>query len=210
MENPVIIFGANALGKAVLDIFNRNEVLIYGFLDNDKAKIGQEIAEVSVLGETDDDGFLKLIGQKCEAFIAIDNAKERKALVKMLNEVRHIQPVNAIHDQAFISEDAAIGHGNYVGAGVVINTFAEVANHCLIHTGVIIDYEVKIEDLVQIGAGSVIGAGAIIEEGVFIGSGVTIVGGVTIGKNARIGVGSVVIENVKANKTVFGNPAKEI
>ena len=79
MENPVIIFGANALGKAVLDIFNRNEVLIYGFLDNDKAKIGQEIAEVSVLGETDDDGFLKLIGQKCEAFIAIDNAKERKA-----------------------------------------------------------------------------------------------------------------------------------
>jgi len=37
-----------------------------------------------------------------------------------------------------------------------------------------------------------------------------IVSGVKIGKNARIGAGSVVIEDVKEGKTVFGNPAAEV
>ncbi|MBP9927344.1 MAG: acetyltransferase, partial [Cyclobacteriaceae bacterium] len=48
------------------------------------------------------------------------------------------------------------------------------------------------------------------EDEVFIGSGVTVVAGVTIGKGARVGAGSVVIANVKAGETVFGNPAQKI
>ncbi len=210
MENPVLIFGANALGKAVLDIFNRNNVLVYGFLDEDKTKIGTEINDVSVLGETDDDGFLKLIGNKCEAFVAIENKNKREDLIELLNERRKVQPVNAIHDKAIISEDAAIGHGNYVGAGAIINSFAVIENHCLIHASVTIEYEAVIKNLAQIGTGAIIGAAAIIEEGAFVGSGAIIVGGVTIGKNARVGVGSVVVENVPAKATVFGNPAKKL
>jgi sugar O-acyltransferase (sialic acid O-acetyltransferase NeuD family) len=210
MENPVLIFGANALGKAVLDIFNRNNVLVYGFLDEDKTKIGTEINDVTILGEPDDDGFLKLIGHKCEAFIAIESKNKREDLIDLLNERRKVQPVNAIHDKAIISEDAAIGHGNYIGAGVVINTFAVVENHCLIHTSATIEFEAVIKNLAQIGTGAVIGAGAIIEEGAFIGSGAIIVGGITVGKNARVGAGSVVVENVPAKATVFGNPAKKI
>jgi acetyltransferase-like isoleucine patch superfamily enzyme len=53
----------------------------------------------------------------------------------------------------------------------------------------------------------VINSGATVEDGAFIGSGVTVVSGVTIGRNARVGAGSVVIESVKNNATVFGNPA---
>jgi sugar O-acyltransferase (sialic acid O-acetyltransferase NeuD family) len=210
MENPVLIFGANALGKAVLDIFNRNNVLVYGFLDEDKTKIGTEINDVTILGEPDDDGFLKLIGHKCEAFIAIESKNKREDLIDLLNERRKVQPVNAIHDKAIISEDAAIGHGNYIGAGVVVNTFAVVENHCLIHTSATIEFEAVIKNLAQIGTGAVIGAGAIIEEGAFVGSGAIIVGGITVGKNARVGAGSVVVENVPAKATVFGNPAKKI
>jgi acetyltransferase-like isoleucine patch superfamily enzyme len=50
----------------------------------------------------------------------------------------------------------------------------------------------------------------IVEDEVFIGAGATIIPGITLGKKARIGAGSVVIENVKAGDTVFGNPAKAI
>lgn len=55
-----------------------------------------------------------------------------------------------------------------------------------------------------------INSGVTIENGVFIGSGVTIVSGVKIGKNARIGAGSVVIADIEAKQTVFGNPAQVI
>ena len=49
-----------------------------------------------------------------------------------------------------------------------------------------------------------------VEDEVFIGSGVTIVSGVKIGKGARVGAGSVVIADVKAGETVFGNPAQKV
>jgi sugar O-acyltransferase (sialic acid O-acetyltransferase NeuD family) len=179
-------------------------------LDDAKELTGKEIDNVSVLGITDDDGFLKLIGKKCEAFVASDNNKVRKALVKMLQEVRHVQPVNAIHKSAIVPESAFVGHGNLIDAGVIIGPASKVSSHCILQPGVIVGAEASLGDFVQVGAGSCINSGVIIEDEVFIGSGVTIVSGVQIGKGARVGAGSVVIASVKAGETVFGNPAQPI
>src|SRR5687768_3166980 len=102
MENPVIIFGANYLGRAAKEIFEVNGNVVYGFLDDTKALHNTELDETVILGSTDDDGFLKLIGKKCEAFIAVDDNRLRKSLVRMLLEVRHVQPVNAVHKDTLI------------------------------------------------------------------------------------------------------------
>jgi len=210
MENPILIFGAGNLGKIVLDIFNRNNVLVFGFLDDDKTLHGKEIGEIVVLGDTDDDGFLKIIGQKTEAFVALENTKERKKVVEMLINRRKVMPVNAVHNTAVVSENAVIGHGNLIAARAVVNPYATVGNHCIIHASVVIDINAKIGDYVQIGAGAIINSDVEIEEGAFIGSGAVIISGIKIGKNARVGAGSVVVENVAEGNTVFGNPAKKI
>ncbi len=210
MQNPVIIFGANGLGAVALDIFKRNNVVVYAFLDDNKELHNTEIDDVVVLGSTDNEGFTKLIGKKCEAFVAIDDQKVRKNIVDMILDVRKVQVVNAIHEQAIIASTSEIGHGNLVAAGAIINARAKVGNNNILHSKVLIDYDAAIGDYVQIGAGSTIGAGVSIEDNVFIGSGVTIIGGIKIGKGARIGAGSVVIEAVKAKETVFGNPAKKV
>ena len=210
MENPILIFGAGNLGKIALDIFNRNEVLVFGFLDDDKALHGKEIGEIFVLGDTDDDGFLKLIGNKTEAFVALENNKERKKVVEMLINRRKVMPVNAIHNKAVVSEIAQIGHGNLVAARGVVNPYATVGNHCIINASVVIDINAKVGNYVQIGAGAIINSDVEIEEGAFIGSGAVIISGVKVGKNARVGAGSVVVENVADASTVFGNPAKKI
>lgn len=208
MDNPVIIIGANGVGKAALEIFESNDVIVYGFLDDNEELHGKEIKAVSILGATDDHGFLKLIGKKCEVFVASDENTVRQDLVEMLISDRKKMPVNAVHSDVSIPESAHLGHGNFINAGVVIGTGAKINNHCILNIGSLIDYEAELEDFVQIGAGSIIGAGVKIGKGAFIGSGVTIVSGVTIGDNARIGAGSVVITNVKEEETVFGNPAK--
>ena len=210
MEKPVIIFGAKGIAHPALEIFNSNEVMVYGFLEEDESMHGTEINTVSVLGNPEDDGFLKLIGQKAEAFVAVDDMKYRKFLVELLNDRRKVQPINAIHNTAYISTDAVIGHGNFINAKVTIGTAAEIGQHCILHTGAIVDHKAKLGDFVQLGAGSIINAEVTVEEGAFIGSGVTVVSGVTIGKNARVGAGSVVISSVGANETVFGNPAAKI
>ena len=80
MENPVIILSGGGLGAVALDVFKKNGVIVYGILDDDTKLHGTEIEDVPILGSTDDDGFLKLIGKKCEAFVATDDNKLKKNL----------------------------------------------------------------------------------------------------------------------------------
>ncbi len=205
-----MIFGAGGIGLAAYEIFRSHDLMIYGFLDDRNELHGKEIDEVTVLGSTDNDGYLKYIGQKCEAFVASDDNSERKSIVKMLKDRRKVMPINAVHKNASLSGSTDISHGNFIDDGTVLGAKSVIGNHNLLHSGVIIEYEANIGHFIQIGAGSVIGAGTKIEDEVFIGAGAIIVPGIRIGKNARIGAGSVVVENVDDNITVFGNPAKPV
>ena len=210
MENPVIIFGALGLGKVALEIFKSNEVIVYGFLEDDKKMHGQEIDDVQIMGSTEDEQFLKVLGKKCEAFIAVDDNRLKKSLVKTLTEDYKVMPVNAIHATSFISPTAVLGHGNLVSAGAIVNTFAKIGNHCILNTKAVIDYEAELADFVQVGTGAIVGSGAKIGESAFVGAGVTIIAGITVGKNARIGAGSLVMQNVADGETVFGVPAQKV
>lgn len=210
MDKPVIIFGAKGIAKAALEIFNSNNIVVYGFLEDDESLHNEEINTVSVLGATDDHGYTKLIGQKCEAFVATDDNSLRKEYVEFLIETRKVMPMNAVHQTANISDSFNIGHGNFVNAGAILSNDSKMGHHNIINSRAVVEQEVEIGDFVQIGAGSIVNAKVKIEDEVFIGSGVTVVAGVTIGKGARIGAGSVVVGDIKASKTVFGNPAVEI
>jgi sugar O-acyltransferase (sialic acid O-acetyltransferase NeuD family) len=207
MKNPVIIFGAGGIGRAALEIFESHGIVVYGFLDDDKNLHGKEIDHVSVLGRTDDDGFLKLIGKKTEAFVATDDNRLRKATVKMLNERRKVQATNAVHARAGVAKSAELGHGNFINQGAMVGAGAKIKNHCIVHSNAVIEYNASLGDYVQVGAGAVVGAGVELGDEAFVGSGVTIVPGIRIGKKARIGAGSVVIAPVEDGQTVFGNPA---
>lgn len=208
-KKPVIIVGAGVVGKAAYDIFSTNDVVVYGFLDDDIAE-GTSIDEVTVLGKIDDESFYNLIGKDCEVFIASDETSFKENLVDDLKENRKAVPINALHKNSTISPTAFLGYGNLIGSGASINAFAKVGDHCLINANALIDTEAEIGNFVQIGAGAVVNSGVQIEDAVFIGSGAVIVSGVKIGKGAKIGAGSVVISNVAKGKTYFGNPAKEM
>lgn len=210
MQNPVIIFGTNYLGRLAKEIFERNSVVVYGFLDDDKTLHNTEVDDVMVLGSTDEEGFLKLIGKKCESFVASDDTKLKKSIVEMLNESNKVQPTNAIHQLASISTRSELGHGNLIDNKVILNVGSKIGNHNIINAGSQVGVGATIGDYVQVGVGSYIGNDVIIEDEVFIGSGVTIVSGLKLGKGARIGAGSVVISSVGPNETVFGNPAQKV
>ncbi|KAA9340596.1 acetyltransferase [Adhaeribacter soli] len=210
MENPVIIFGASPTGKSALDIFTSNNVVVYCFLDDD-AKLHQtEIHNVPVLGNTDEEEYLKILGKKCEVFIALDDAAARKSIANKLKEDYKQVPVNAIHKASYVSEQAWLGHGNLINAGAVVQIDCRIGDNCIIQSNAVIETGATLGDFVQVGAGALINAEAQIEEQAFIGTGAVIVGGVKIGKKARVGAGAVVIADVPAGQTVFGNPAQKV
>jgi sugar O-acyltransferase (sialic acid O-acetyltransferase NeuD family) len=208
MEKPVIIFGAGTLGRMVLGILKSHDFDIYGFLD-DTVEI-QEIDNIPVLGKTDDEELLKLIGHKTRAIVAIEELMDRKKLTEFLIEVRKVMPMNAIHTSVLLPENSSIGHGNIFGAGVIIEPGVDIGNHSLISGLSFIGSNTKIGDFCNIGAACVLNSESEIEDEVFVGSGSVLVTGIKAGQGSRIGAGSVVVQHVVKGKTVFGNPAKEV
>ncbi len=209
MDNPVIIFGSGAAGIAAMEAFESNGAIIYGFLDDKVEGHGKEIGHVTVLGAMEDDGFLKLIGKKCDPFVAIESAKERKYITEMILERRKMMPVNCIDKKAFVSAHALLGHGNLFASGTVLHALAKVGNHNQLFANAQVENEAHIGDYCTLSAGALVGNRVVVEDGVFIGSGAVLVEGIKVGKNARIGAGSVVISDVPSGKTYFGNPAVE-
>ncbi len=205
---PVIIIGVNTFALEVAEVFQKNNVVIYGFLDDDLKKKDTFIGEIPVLGTTEDEQYWSLIGKNCNVFVALENPTERKKMIETIIEDCKTKPVNAIHPEASIADVSSIGYGIYIGNKAVIQPSSKIADHCVIGAGVIIETGANLDEYVQVGSGSVIGKEAKIENNAFVGINCTIVGSVKVGKNASIGAGSVVIENLPNSKRAFGNPAK--
>lgn len=208
MKKPVIIFGSGTLAMHALDIFKSHDIVVYGFLDDEEKKHGEIIDDISILGSTDDHGYLKLIDKKAEAFVAFEELEDRERIIEMLKEDRKTMPMNAIHSSAWISDSASIGYGNFIAAGVVVQAFSKIEQHVQIFANSSIGAKTKISDFVQIGQNVSIGDEVEIGEGVYIGANATIISGVKIEKNAKIGPGSVVIHQVEKGARLFGNPAQ--
>jgi len=210
MENPVIILGAQAVGTAALDAFLSNEVVVYCLLDDDKNLQNSELLDVPVMGNTDDAELLKLLGKKCEVFVATEDTASRRSLTQMLRTEYEAVPVNAIHQRASVSEHATLGHGNYIGPNAVVAATATLGDGCLVGGNAVVEAKATLADYVQLGSGALIGAGVTVGESAFIGAGAVVVAGVKIGDKARVGAGSVVVADVPKGQTVFGNPAAKV
>ncbi|SNC64284.1 sugar O-acyltransferase, sialic acid O-acetyltransferase NeuD family [Hymenobacter gelipurpurascens] len=210
MENPVIILGAQAVGTAALDAFQSNDVVIYCLLDDDAKLQNTELNDVPVMGNTDDKELLKLLGKKCEVFVATEDTASRRSLTNMLREEYEVAPVNSIHQRASVSPHAWLGHGILVGPNAVVASTAKLGDGCIIGANAVVDGKVEVGDYAQLGAGAILNAEVSVGELAFIGAGAVVVAGVKIGAKARVGAGSVVVADVPANQTVFGNPAQKV
>ncbi|MEN9958071.1 MAG: UDP-3-O-acylglucosamine N-acyltransferase, partial [Bacteroidota bacterium] len=154
---PVIIIGVNPFALEVAHIFQQNNVVIYGFLDDDVKKKDTMIGEIPVLGTTEDESYWGLIGKSCAVFVALENPTERKKMIELIEEDRKTKPVHAIHPSAQIAHVKSLAYGIFIGANVVVGAETKIADHVIVGPGSIIETGASIEEFSQIGAGSVIG-----------------------------------------------------
>lgn len=123
--------------------------------------------------------------------------------------------------------ECEIGDDTQIGAFVEIQEGAKIGKKCRIQSHSFICTGVTIEDEVFIGHGVMFINDnnptikktlsktwklerVLVKRGAVIGTNATILGGITIGKNAVVGAGAVVVDDVSDNTTVVGNPARAI
>ncbi|MDC1123357.1 Gfo/Idh/MocA family oxidoreductase [Nitrospinaceae bacterium] len=122
-----------------------------------------------------------------------------------------------------ILKNTQIGNKVNIGQNVVIGPNVTVGNNVKIQNNVSVYTGVTLEDNVFCGPSCVFTNvinprssiprkseihHTLVREGATIGANSTILCGITIGKNAFIGAGSVVTQDVEDNALVYGNPAK--
>ncbi|NMM48033.1 acetyltransferase [Marinigracilibium pacificum] len=211
--SELVIIGAGGLGKEVLSLVqNINQVVktwdILGFYD-DGLKKGAEVAGHHVLGGIDE---LNITEQKLAVVLAIGDPLIKSRIFDKLKGQPYLFFPKLIHPKAFISNinSVKVGEGTIISSGVQITTDVMIGEFVLINLNTTIGHDVRIGHFCSVMPGVNIAGNIIIEEKCLIGSGANLINGCHIHENVKVGSGAVVIDDVQADKTVVGIPAKEI
>ena len=198
----IILIGASGHGKVVADIARLNGYEEISFLD-DNIEI-TSCGKYPVIGTSRD---YKDID--CDFFVSIGNTEVRKRLIEQLiSEKKHLPTL--IHPHAVIAEDALIGYGSVIMAGVVINPGAVIGNGCIINTCSSVDHDCIIGDYVHVSVGARVCGSVIIGDETWVGADATVINNISVCKKCLIGAGAVVIHNLTESGTYVGVPVKKV
>lgn len=118
--------------------------------------------------------------------------------------------INFIHPTATVSESVKMGYGNIVLANNILNPNVEIGSFNTFNSNCLLGHDTNMGDNNFFAAHSVIGAFNKIGSGNFFGLNCSVKGFLEIGNFNITGMASNVVKNVGANKTLVGNPAKEM
>jgi sugar O-acyltransferase (sialic acid O-acetyltransferase NeuD family) len=209
----IYIFGASGFGREVLDTIEavnsiKKTYEIQGFIDDDISLRGKVLNEQKVLGGSD--YLIELSERDKNIYLAVavgDSVVREKIITKIKPFVKFD---NIIHPTAIISRFSKIGIGNIFQADVNVNANALIGDYCVFNGKTGLGHDSKISDFVSAMSYCDIMGNVTIKNGVYLGSSVKIHPGKNIDEYAKIGMGSIVITNIKAHTTVMGNPARRI
>lgn len=211
MKNKLIIVGAGGCGREVAqiakDVMHRDQVawVLHGFIDDNLSVLDDYEYDIPLLGRID-----SWEPKQDEVFVcAIGNPELREKLTIKLEEKR-AEFICLIHPTAVVSFNAEYQKGLVVYPFCSMSVDTKIGKHVIINMHNSIGHDAKIGNYSVLSSYCDITGFVELGNKVFLGSHVTIAPGLKIGDNANIGLGSVVVANIKNNKRVFGNPARTL
>jgi sugar O-acyltransferase (sialic acid O-acetyltransferase NeuD family) len=197
--DPVVVIGAGGHGKVVVSALLEAGINVRGIFDDDEKKWGLEVLGVPVCGpvsEAEQHGDFAILG--------IGGNEMRKRLAESLN----LRWRTIIHPRAWVHPSVLLGEGSVAFAGAIIQPDTAVGNHVIVNTGALIDHDCEIGDYVHIAPGTKLAGQVKLEEGVFLGIGSSAIPGVSVGAWTTVGAGAAVVNDLPANVTAVGVPAR--
>jgi sugar O-acyltransferase (sialic acid O-acetyltransferase NeuD family) len=206
-KKRLFILGASGFGRDMetflaLKPMKSADWEVAGFLDDDPRALDGFESDYRILSNIMDFVF----SRNDLALLAIADpaakAKLHTALKDKVSFLTYIAP------DVLIGKFARIGEGAVIFPGSIVGPSAQIGTAVTINGGTKLGHDVRIGDFSSLMVDITVGGGTVIGSRVFVGSGATIIPKRTIGEGAKIGAGSVVIRNVRAGQSVFGNPAR--
>lgn len=206
----LIILGAGGFGRELFSwarMISKNDRDwdIAGFLDDNPRALDGLDYEVPILGSIksyvprNDEVFAVAIGTPATKAAIIDPLLRQNACFATI-----------IHPSAIIATGTKIGKGCVICPFALLSCNSAIGNFVTINVYGSLGHDVRVGDFSTLSGHVDLTGRTKIGRNVFLGSHATILPGVTIGNFANIGAGAVVVKNVPAKTTVFGNPARNL
>jgi sugar O-acyltransferase (sialic acid O-acetyltransferase NeuD family) len=208
MKNLVIV-GASGFGREILQWVkdcnkNGDNWEVKGFIDDNPDALHAYSCNKKIIGSIasydieNDDYFV----------IAIAIPTVKKRIVEDLKR-KGAKFATIIHPTAIVGEYSNLGEGIVITPRAKISPNVTIGNFVTI-LGSGVGHDAVISDYCTITGNCSINGHVSLGEGVFVGSNACIAPGKKIGAWAYVGMGSMVISNIKPKTKVMGNPAKRI
>lgn len=202
-KKEIIFYGSGSHLKVASEIALLNNFKIKGVLSD--IKIKKNLFQISYLGNKD---FLKKCNNKDFIFfVAIGENKLREKIFKMIKK-KGFKFAKLIHPTAHISKSAVIKSGSLICAKSILNPKSSVGYNCIVNTASLIEHDVNIKNHCHIAPGVKIGGSTKIGDRSFLGIGSIIIDNIKIAKDIIIGAGSIVVKDCLKKGTYIGRPAK--
>lgn len=205
----IIIVGASGFGREIVDwIEDINDVSptwnILGFLDDNLNALDGYPSGYRVIGKISE-----WEPKENEWFVCGLAFPEVKRKCVGLLKSKGAKFATIIHPTALISKFSEIGEGTVITQHSGLNTNTKVGKFVtILESGM--GHDSSIGDFSTLSGRCNVNGHVSIGNDVYVSCGVSIAPSKKIGDGAKLGIGSVVISNVKPGVTVFGNPAKKI
>lgn len=208
-KKKLIIVGASGFGREMIKYINDINELnpeweIQGFIDDNPAALEGYACDYTIIGRLDE-----WIPKEDEWFVcALAFPRVKRLVVEKLMS-RGAKFVTLIHPTVSIHPHSEIGYGCVLTPNSVISVNSRVGKFVSV-LGSSVAHDAFVGDWSTLSGRCSLNGHVSVGEMVYMGCGVMVAPSKKIGNSATVGIGSVVVSNVKPGSTVFGNPAKKI
>lgn len=207
----LVIYGAGGHARELLQVVydinaerREREWDPLGFLSDDTARLGSELAGLPVLGGIE---WLAMQEMPPHVAIAIGSPAGRHQVAKRLQDLV-AGFAGIVHPTVRCGERVQVGVGVQIAAGAIVTVDITLGDFVLLNRAANVSHDCILGDYSSVGPMCSLAGGVHIGRGAELGTGVLVTPGVQIGEGAVIGAGAVVIADVPSNAVAVGVPAR--
>jgi sugar O-acyltransferase (sialic acid O-acetyltransferase NeuD family) len=209
----LLLVGTGGFGREAAEAARAADVAgapwrLTGFLDDDPARHGTDVAGLPVLGPPE------LARDRPDTLLVLctgrpDDYRSRRRLAERL-ELPDERYATVVHPAAVVGSTCTVGPGSVVLAGTVLTADATIGAHVCVMPHVVVTHDVRIEDFATLASGVRLGGSCVVGREAYLGSGACVREGLRIGAGAMVGMGAVVTHDVPDGRLWAGVPARDL